>query len=288
MQFNLTFASGRGALLFGLLASFAAPSLLAQGQSQWTTVMYRKSEPGKAAEHRKFIETTWTKLAQSMVDDGTNSGAVAMRLTQPYSANADFDYVTVSFAARRPSVAPLPAATQEARARKAGFESWQKFLDAANANSRVVRQEWLTTNLRLGGARVGNYMRLQRYDVPREHYREYSDFQQEYLIPLQSARVKDGGLQGFSIHQPAMVSYDEAGFTHSVSWILKDAEAAMAGPARINEETFNRLLPGKSYRAYVLAQNSVNSHRKTVATRLYEVLAVVGAMPQAAPSPTGQ
>ena len=128
MQHRSLSVSGRRAVVIGLVAAFAAPAILAQNQAQWTTVMYRKSEPGKAADHRKFIETTWKKLAQAMVDEGTTNGAVAMRLTQPYASNADFDYVLVSFAAKRPSVAPIPAAVQEARAKKAGFESWQKFL----------------------------------------------------------------------------------------------------------------------------------------------------------------
>lgn len=288
MLHKCEFLFGRRALLMGLFAVCAATTISAQNQMQWTTVMYRKSEPGKAADHRKFIETTWTRLAQAMIDEGTTSGAVAMRLTTPYVANADYDYVTVSFAAKRPSVAPVPAATLDARARKAGFENWQKFLEAANAVSRTARLEWLTTNLRLGGAQPGNYMRLMRYKVEREHLQAVDQFLNDYSVPLQKARMKEGSIQGYSIHRPAMVTADEAGFSQSISWILKDADAVMSGPAQMSEEWFKRALPGKSYAEYIRQLAVINTLRRPVATRIYEVVAVAGAMPQAAPAPSGQ
>jgi len=281
------FVSGRRVMTIGLIAVFAAPAALAQNQAQWTTVMYRKSEPGKAADHRKFIETTWKKLAQAMIDEGATSGAVAMRLTQPYSANADFDYVTVSFAAKRPSVAPIPAATQDARAKKAGFENWQKFLEASNAVSKFVRSEWLIATTRMGAAQPGNYMRLVRNQVEWQHLPAVNRFMQEYATPLSAARMKEGRIQGYSVHRPAMVSIEEAGFAQSISFILKDADAAMAGPSPMTEEWFNKVLPGKNYAAYISQRDAINQLRKPVATRLYEVVAVVGSMPQASSGPSG-
>lgn len=290
MLHKCEFLFGLRALLMGLFAVCAATTISAQNQMQWTTVMYRKSEPGKAADHRKFIETTWPKLAQAMIDEGTTSGAVAMRLTSPYVVNADYDYVTVSFTAKRPSVAPVPAATLDERARKAGFDNWQKFLDAANAVSKTVRSEWLTTNLRMGGAQRGNYMRLVRYMVEREDFQTVDQFLKDYSVPLQKARMKEGFVQGYSIHRPAMMTAGEAGFSHSVSWVMKDADAVMAAaPAsQMTEEWFKRALPGMSYAEYIRQLAAVNAIRKPVATRIYEVVAVAGAMPAASPAASGQ
>jgi hypothetical protein len=56
----------------------------------------------------------------------------------------------------------------------------------------------------------------------------------------------------------------------------------MGGPGRMTEEWFNKALPGKSYAAYLNQLNAINSMRKPVATRIYEVVAAVGSMPEAA------
>ena len=139
----------------------------------------------------------------------------------------------------------------------------------------------------MGAAQPGNYMRLMRYQVDWQHLPAVNRFMQEYAIPLSAARVKEGRIQGYSVHRPAMVSIEEAGFAQSISIILKDADAAMGGPGQMTEEWFNKALPGKSYATYIRERDAINLLRKPVATRLYEVVAVVGSMPQAAAGPSG-
>ena len=146
----------------------------------------------------------------------------------------------------------------------------------------------MTATTRMGAAQPGNYMRLMRYRVDREHLQAVNQFMQDYSIPLQTARMKEGAIQGYAVHRPAMISVEEAGYAQSVSWILKDADAAMSGPGQMTEEWFKKAMPGKSYAGYISQLNAINQLRKPVATRIYEVVAVVGSMPQAGAGPSSQ
>jgi len=275
--------SPRRAFLVGVLGIFACSGLQAQTEAQWVTITYVKTEPGKAQEFRKFVETNWKKLAQVGVDEGRTRGAFAMRLTAPYATGAPFDYALVNIMAKRPSLATTSQEELDARAKKAGLASYQQYLDSATPFGKVVKSEWMTASMRVGNLQAGNYNRIMRYEVAREHRQEVMRFLREYTLPLNTDRIKDGPLAGFGVHVPAMVTPEEAGYAMSVSFIVKDADAAMAGPAQLTEERFKRALPGKSYAAYMNQLNTINGYRKPVATRIYEVVSVVGTLPAVTP-----
>ncbi|GEM_PF-3882911 len=274
----------RRAFLAGVLGAFAFSSVQAQTENQWITIVYVKTEPGKAADFRRFAETNWKKLAQVGVDEGRTNGAMAMRLTAPYATGAAFDYALISFMAKRPSLESTSQEVLDARARKAGLGTYQQYLESAQPFGKVVKSEWMTARLRVGSIKAGNYMRVQRYDVAREHRAEVMRFLQEYSLPLNTDRMKDTGLVGFGVHVPAMVSPEEAGYALSVSFTVKDAESMMAGPTPLTEERFKRAVPGKSYAEYLNQLNLINGYRKPVATRIYEIVSVVGSLPQVAPT----
>jgi hypothetical protein len=126
-------------------------------------------------------------------------------------------------------------------------------------------------------------MRVQRYVVAREHRQDVMRFLREYTLPLNTDRMKVTALVGFGAHVPAMVSPEEAGYAVSVSFIVKDAEAAMAGPGPLTEERFKKALPGKTYAGYLNQLNTINGYRKPVASRIYEIVATVGSLPTVAP-----
>jgi hypothetical protein len=287
MQSALTTTAGRRTVLACLASLVALSSLEAQpAPQQYVTLIYRKTEPGKAAEYRKFLETGWKKFAQAGVDDGSLKGGMVLRLTAPYVTGAPFDYVTASFPAGRPSVAPLLSPEMEARAKKAGFAGAQQYVDAHAALAKAVKSEWLTTNMRIGSIQAGNYMRTVRYATDWEDRNALMDFLREFTLPINAARLKDGGsLVGFGVHSPAMVSIEEAGYAASVSFIVKDAEAAMSGPGPMTEEQLRKAVPGRTYAGYLNRLNEMNRKRKPVVTRIYEVVATVGVMPAVTPAP---
>jgi hypothetical protein len=117
---TLDVKSPRRAFLVGVLGVFACSGLQAQTEAQWVTITYVKTEPGKAQEFRKFVETNWKKLAQVGVDEGRTRGGMAMRLTAPYATGAPFDYALVTFMAKGPSLATTSQEELDARAKKAG------------------------------------------------------------------------------------------------------------------------------------------------------------------------
>src|SRR5262245_56346102 len=139
---------GRSILIASTLSVLATPGLIGQQQPQQQrtfTLAYRKSQPGKAADHRKFIEASWKKFSQAAVDEGVPHGAMALRLTAPYATGAASDFAVVSFPVKHPSLAPPDRAIGEARAKKAGFTNLQTYLDENATVSSPVKTEWLNS-----------------------------------------------------------------------------------------------------------------------------------------------
>lgn len=263
----------------GLLGLFAI-NAQAQVRDNWVTMTQYRTEPGKSRDFRKWIETTWVKFAQAAMDDGQNNGAMMVRLTMPFTTNAPADYAVITFPKGRPSVGPLDWTRADARAKKAGYQGYQQMLDQVQPMAKAVRTDWMMFGTRVGTIQAGNYLRTMRYMVPQSHQRAVTQFLREYSTPLNTAAVKEGRIQGFGIGYPAMVTPEEAGWTYSLSVIHKDAATAMEGPAPMSEEWFKKTMPGKSYFNYVRQMDDMMELRKPVTTRLYEVIAIVGAPPQ--------
>ena len=57
----------------------------------------------------------------------------------------------------------------------------------------------------------------------------------------------------------------------------------MSGPNALTEEAFKKALPGKSYATYMNELNVLNQHRKSVSTRIQEVVSLVGTPPEIKP-----
>jgi hypothetical protein len=51
----------------------------------------------------------------------------------------------------------------------------------------------------------------------------------------------------------------------------------------INEEFFKKALPNKNYATYLAESNRLAAHRKIVATRIFEIVALAGAPPKGTP-----
>lgn len=275
----------RRALLGGMLAMFAASGVQAQTQPHYLSLTYYQTLPGKAAEFRKFAETDLAKMGQIGVDEGVLDAYYILLLTAPYSVGSDYNYVQAVWYKNRPSLAPLDMKVWEARAQKAGFASYQQYIDKRDSMSKAVRSAWRTTVARIGAIHAGNYLRSAAYQVEPDFREEMAQFLQEYTMPIAQARIDGGSLQGWGVTRPAAatMSDDEAGFSYSVFNVLKDSDTLMAGPGALTEEGFKKAVPGKTYAAYLNALNRLNAHRKVVMTRIYEVVTVAGTPPKVTP-----
>jgi hypothetical protein len=279
------FTTTQGArCLAAFLGLLAVSGLEAQQPQRIQAVTFRKSAPGKAADFRKFAETSGKKFFQAGVDAGNLQGAMALRLTAPYVTGSPYDYAIVVFPTQRPTFAPANAAAQEAAARKAGFASLQAYADARDALSTAYKSEWMTSAVRMGSVQAGYYLRVIRYAVEREHREEAMRFLREVSMPLAAQRIKDGAIAGWAVNTPAMMSPDEAGYAMSVATIYPDADSASHPLPAMTEDWFKKAIPtGLTYPAYFNRLNAVNALVKAVTTRVYEVVAVAGQIPQLAP-----
>ena len=281
------FAQPTKFVLAAVVGLAAAGSIAAQtAQQRMVTVNYRKSLPGKAADQRKFAEGGWKKFWQALVDDGRSQGAVVMRLVQPYATGAPADWAVVSFGVKRPSFAPLDNASFEGPARKAGFANVQAYIDMQNASSSAVRAEWLSTTMRIGSVQAGNYMRGVRYMVPAEHRPAFNEWMRDVAMPMNANTIKAGRGVGWGVSVPPGVlgGADEAGYSHSVTFLVKDANGFDDGPYPVTEARMKDIFGSKMTLAqYLNRQNQMFNHVKTVSTRIWEIVAVVGKVPEINP-----
>jgi hypothetical protein len=266
-------------MIAGLMGVLAATAQ-AQVRDNWVTMTQYKTEPGKSQDFRKWVETTWVKFAQAAVDEGANNGSMMVRLTMPFVTGAPADYAVITFPKGRPSIGRLDWAKYDARAKKAGYQGYQQMLDQVQPMAKAVRTDWMVFGTRVGTIQAGNYLRTMRYMVGASHRQAVGKFLRDYSTAQYTARVKEGNIQGFGIGAPGVVTPEEAGWTYSLSIIHKDASTAMEGPPQMSEEWFKKVFPGKSYANYIRQLDDVIDLRKPVTTRLYEVVAIVGAPPQ--------
>ena len=272
----------RRALLAGILVTFALVVGSAQTAQHYLGLTYIQTLPGKAEAFRKFAETDLVKFGQMGVDEGTLDAYYVARLTAPYVAGSDYNYLQVVWYKQRPSLAPLDMKVWEARAKKAGYTSYQQYLDKRDSMAKIVRTAWRVSTARLGDVKVGSYIRSASYQVEPEYRQEMIRFLRTYTMPLAQDRISAGSLQGWGVSRPAtaVTSDDEAGFSFVVSNVLKDGETLMAGPGILTEEVFKKAVPGTTYATYMNELNALNRHRKVVTTRIMEIVSLAGNPPK--------
>jgi hypothetical protein len=280
---------GHRLAVLAALATLAIPAHLpaqGTGPQRGVTVVYRKVAVGKGADQRKFAETTWKKFYQALVDDNRYHGAMIMRLTAPYATGAAADWATVLFPVKAPSLAPLETAPGEAAARKAGLANLQAYIDQQNGLSTAVRSEWLTTTMRTGAAQAGNYMRGVRYLVPVDKRGAMNDWMRDVSLPLNTQAVKAGRYTAWGVTTPSSLigGADEAGYSHSLATLVKDANGFDGGPYQVSEARLKEVFGNKmNISQYFTRQTAVFEGTKTVSTKIWEIVAVVGKVPEIAP-----
>ena len=275
----------RPVLLGGMFVTLAVSLAPAQTPTHYVSITYMHTLPGKADEFRKFAETTLLQLGQSGVDEGVLDAYYIGRLTAPYTAGSDYNYIQAVWWKNTPSLAPLDRTIWDARVKKIGFSNYDQFVDRRDSLVKSVRTQIRIVSWRIGNLHAGNYMRAASWEVEPDYRQATAQFIQDYMLPLAQARMNNGTLEGWGVTRPAaaIMSNDEAGFSFSVVNVLKDADTFWKGPGAINEEVFQKALPNKNYAAYLAEANRLAAHRKIVATRIFEAVAVAGTPAKVAP-----
>jgi uncharacterized protein (DUF4415 family) len=148
----------------------------AQTAPHYLGLTYYQTLPGKADEFRKFAETDLVKMGQAGVDEGVIDAYYMLRLTAPYNVGSDYNYLQAVWYKGRPSLAPLDMKVWEARAKKAGFSSYQQYIDKRDSLAKVVRSAWRVSMARIGDMKAGNYMRTATYQVEPDYRQEMAKF----------------------------------------------------------------------------------------------------------------
>lgn len=279
MHFVNKFRRGMtAASLIALLAGLALP-MAAQNQRKYSMVQFRDSVEGKQAEHRRLLSTAWLKSAEHGVQNGNLHGAFVLRLAGGAGAESDYDFVTVVYPVKTPNLTQVPRAELEARAKAAGYADRAAYQAAMRSAGRTVRSSLNVLQANVGTVPVGSFLRVAQWEIPQAHRAAVRDFHREYTIPMNAARVKRGTLLGSSVVTPAVISPEEAGWAETTVVVAKDGGGLIAGPTPMTEETFKILAPGKNYAEFIRRSQEINTLRKRVRTRLYEVIAAAGTVP---------
>jgi hypothetical protein len=132
---------------------------------------------------------------------------------------------------------------------------------------------------------VGNYLRAVSIRVDPEFRQDELNFLETYTMPLAKYRIGEGRETAWGITRPAAAttSDEEAGYSFSVSNVLKDSDTLMAGPGTLTEEKFNQAVPGKSFAQYEAELTRLAPHRHNIITRISEVVTLVGKLPMTTP-----
>jgi hypothetical protein len=253
----------------------------AQGSPQYIGVTYIKAKQGKTADYLNFVKTDGLKMAQAAMDEGHTAASYMLRLAGPSALGSDYNFAQVIWFKGNPSFDAVQRSTQEARAKKAGFTSYQAYLDKRDALSTGVRSSLRTAVIREGEIHVGNYVRTVAVKFDPEFRTDGLRFIQEFTDPLSRSRMSKGQIVGFSVNRPAAVagSLEEAGYDYNLSTAFKDSDALMAGGVALTEAMFKEVFPTKSYPAYLAELNRLAPHRHNLTTRILEVVTMVGTVP---------
>ncbi len=275
----------RRAILGGILATLTSSAVIAQNQAHWLSLSYYKTLPGKAADFRKFAETDMLKMGQMGIDEGVLDSYTVLRLTTPYATSSDYDYSIGVWYKNRPSLEPQDMKAWQARAEKAGYKTFQQYLDRRDSMAKQVRMSWRTIIARVGDMHTGNYIRTAMYKVEPEFRQDLARFLREYSVPIAQAQFSDGRAVGYTITRPAaaIMSDEEAGFSFSVTNVLKDGDTLLTGPPALTEAIFKKAVPGTPFTTYMSTADRINAHRKIVSTRIHEVVVMAGSPPTVKP-----
>lgn len=267
--------------LASLLLTATSQSIL-QGQNPaFLNIVYTKTEPGKAADHRKFLENEAKRLHQAYVGSGYKGCWFALRLTNPYSVNeVAYNYILGFCQNQRPVISHEDPAMAEVLAQKAGFQNRAEYVARRDAVERTVRQEVRTVSASSGQLLPGSFIRSERFIAGPEHREELLHVLNTYFS-LSVSPVSSETFQAVIHLRPDAFFYsdEQAGFTQEIWTVGKAGESFANWPSPKDPISSGH---GKNNAAFLAELTRAQAYARRE-IRLYEVVAFEGTFPTIQP-----
>ena len=253
-----------------LTAALSVTLVAQQAPTGYHNITCVKVKPGKGADFRSMINGDVRKLEQSRADSGTISGYIVLRTMMPAGADAQCDYVFVTFYPGLPT-APMSDDEMTAALQKAGVSAnLQEWGAEHEAVGSLVYNDITRYQVLVGRAKQGDYLVFNSMSVP--SVRDWVAFEERVWQPFAEAAVKDGAESGWALN--VQVFPNGAKDAHLVSTvdIYPSWEAAFGNPGFMDR--WKRVHPDLDFRDAMAQADKVRTIESTV---LYKVENIIEA-----------
>ncbi|MBN9661509.1 MAG: hypothetical protein J0H49_25160 [Acidobacteria bacterium] len=240
--------------------------------TNYTVVTFRKVAPEKVNAFLSFTMEQTKKVMQARIDSGGIKTWTLLKLTVPYSAGSDYNYVMVVSTDKFPDLDPA-AAEMDATYKKVGLNR-AEYLKTSRELSTLVHQEINRGVLRVGpGAEVGNYVRVDYHVSSAERPGELMEMERSVYAPMFKEVIEaNKGIRAWAVSVPMLPTSGESGYTLYTTQTFKDSASLGAG-AGTSQEVFRKVHPERNY---MNTMGQVRALDRISKVRIYHVLEVLG------------
>jgi hypothetical protein len=181
-----------------ILSALSIPLAAQQAPTGYHHVQCVKINPGKMAAVGEFIAGASHKLGQSLVDSGHYANTFVLRTAMPRGTDAECDYLFVAFFNGLPT-GPMSAEEVTAALHKADVPMTAEQLYAKEDElGKLVTDDILQTQLRVGGAKKGDYLVVNSMSAPDAGACVAA--QKKIWQPVEEEMVKAGKTSGWVVN----------------------------------------------------------------------------------------
>lgn len=237
----------------------------------YSVVTYRKIAPEKVDAFLAYQKTMAKKVAEAWIANGTWKSWSLMKLTTPYAAGSDYNYIVVASLDHFPEL-DMPLADVDAMIKKAGFDP-AEYRKKGQEFGPSVHQQIIRGFLRVGKSNVGDFFRVDYHQVAPEHMAEMMDLEENVYAPMfKSLLDANDGFNGWWLSLPVHPNANEIAYNFSTVQVFKDS-ARLGQGAVTSEDLFKKMYPN---RPWLQTMERVRAADKIVKMRVYHVLDSAG------------
>lgn len=259
---------------FCFAALLLAPAALEAQRlpTNYTIISYRRIAPDKVDAFLEFAKGPMRKIQQSRLAAGEIKAWSLLKLTMPYAAGSDYNYIIATAFDRFPNL-DMPPDSTDAMTRRAGLDP-AEYRKKNSEFGPSVRQEIIRGFVRFGQTSVGDFVRLDYHQTPPEHMGELMDLEENVFGSIFKSLIDAGdGFSSWGLNLPVLPNGNDAGYSFVTIQAFKDSDRLGKGFGS-TEDTFKKLFPN---RPYLQTMERSLAHDKIVKVRIYHLLDRVGA-----------
>lgn len=277
----------RGQTLLCVLASAIwLPAAAQKLPNNYMMLTYTSVPVEQRSAYEAFIRDHGDKVMKAALDSGHIRGRLTLRLTPPFLNTESYQYVTVWYYDKMPTMDESATAAWDAAAKKAGFAAYSDYLAKMRSHgSKIVKQEVRRGEMRLGNAKVGEFVRTMAYKVDSGDMNEFiRRFETEALPLAKDAMATVPSIRGVMLSRRLLPNGTESEANAFYSVVVSSSEAMVTNPAPVTAERFKKVFPNGSFAEYVSKNGQWSKRAPLVFTRTMRIIAAVGS--PAEPLPT--